>query len=120
MLQEASERPWEMIRRIGAVYGPLLLVAPFGFRDFRFARRGLVLIGLCLVSFLFALDWGRIAALAAPVVYAAAAWTLSRHPRLVVPVLGTMAALVVVYAVYMQVEGMDRLIETAPPPYPIR
>lgn len=120
VLQEASERPWEMVRRIGTVYGPLLLVAPFALRDFRFARRGLVLVGLCLVSFLFALDWGRIAALASPVVYAAAAWVLARHPRLVVPVLGLMAALVVVYAAYMHGPGMDRLIETGAPPYPIR
>ena len=120
VLEEAAERPWEMIRRIGAVYGPLLLVALPAFRHFRFARRGLVLIGLCLVAFLFALDWGRIAALAAPVVYAAAAWTLARHPRLVAPVLVAMAALVVGYAVWMQVEGVDRLIEAGPPPYPIR
>lgn len=120
VLQQAAERPWQMVRRIAAVYGPLLLVAPVAFRHFWFARRGLVLVALCLVSFLFALDWGRIAALAAPVVYAAGAWTLSRHARLVAPVLGGMALLVVVYAVYMQVEGVDRLIEAGPPPYPVR
>ena len=120
VLERAAERPGEMIRRIASVYGPLLLVAPLALRDMRFARRGLVLVGLCLVAMTFALDWGRIAALAAPVVYGAAGWTLMRHPRLVVPVLGTMAVLVVVYAVYMDVAGMDRLIDTAPPPYPIR
>ena len=120
VLQEAAERPGEMLRRIASVYGPLLLVAPFALRGSRFARRGLVLVGLCLVAMTFALDWGRIAALAAPVVYAAAAWTLARHPRLVVPVLGAMALLVVVYAAYMEVSGMDNLLNTGAPPYPIR
>ena len=43
----------------------------FALRNMRLAQRGLVLVALCLVSMTFALDWGRIILLAAPIFYAA-------------------------------------------------
>jgi len=96
------------------------LLAPLALRDFWFARRGLVLVALCLVAMTFALDWGRIAFIAAPVVYAAAAWTLDRRPRLIVPALAACAVLIFGYAAYMQITGVDNIIEQSPPPYPVR
>jgi hypothetical protein len=121
VLREAAiERPLEMLRRLATVFGPLWLVALPAFRHFWFARRGLVLVALCLVAFTFALDWGRIAALAAPVVYAAAAWTLARHPRWIVPTLAGCALVIAGYAAYMDGPGMTNLIEAGPPPYPVR
>jgi hypothetical protein len=62
----------------------------------------------------------RVAAVAAPVMYAAAAWTLDRRPRLFAPTLVACAALIFGYAGYMQLEGVDNIIEQSPPPYPVR
>jgi hypothetical protein len=107
-------------RRLLAIYGPLWLLAPLALRDFAFARRGLVLVGLCMVAMTFALDWGRVAFIAAPVIYAAAAWTLDRRPRLLIPTLLACAVVVFGYAAYMQVDGTDNIINTSPPPYPVR
>lgn len=70
------------LRRLAYTYGPLWLVAPFALRDLRFARRGLVLVGLCLASMTFGFDWGRIMFLAAPVFYVAAAHVLHDRRRL--------------------------------------
>jgi hypothetical protein len=107
-------------RRLLAIYGPLWLLAPLALRDFDFARRGLVLVALCIVAMTFALDWGRVAFVAAPVVYAAAAWTLDRRPRLLVPTLLACAVTVFGYAAYMQVSGTENIIDTSPPAYPVR
>jgi hypothetical protein len=120
VLREAAEGPATLVRRLATVYGPLWLLAPFAFREFGFARRGVVLLALCVVAFTFALDWGRIAALAAPVVYGASAWTLTRHPRWRPAAWLACVAWVVGYAVYMQGPGMTNLIEAGPPPYPVR
>jgi hypothetical protein len=68
----------------------------------------------------FALDWGRVAFVAAPVVYAAAAWTLDRRPRLLVAALVACAVMIVGYAAYMQIDGTQNLIDAGPPPYPVR
>ena len=120
VLEEGLEDPVTQLRRLATVYGPLWLIAPLGFLRFGFARRGLVLVGLCLVAFTFALDWGRIIAVATPVVSAAAAWVLWRHPRTRAPVFALCVVLVVGYAAYMQAEGMQNLIDAGPPPYPVR
>ncbi len=112
---------WDLeLRRLATIYGPLWLLAPLALRGFWLARRGLVLVCLCLVAMTFALDWGRIALIAAPVVYAAAAWTLDRRPRLLVPTLAACALMIVGYAAYMQISGTDNIIDTSPPPYPVR
>lgn len=114
-------RSWDLeARRLLSIYGPLWLLAPLALRGSPFARRGLVLGALCAVAMTFALDWGRVAFVAAPVVYAAAAWTLDRRPRLFVPTLVACAVLIAGYAAYMQIDGMGNLIDAGPPPYPVR
>lgn len=120
VLEDGLAQAGVQARRLLSIYGPLWLLAPLALREMRFARRGLVLCGLCVVAMTFALDWGRIAFIAAPVIYAAAAWTLDRRPRLLAPTLVLCAALVFGYAAYMQVSGVDNIIDTAPPPYPVR
>ncbi|MBW3607831.1 MAG: hypothetical protein KY463_05665 [Actinobacteria bacterium] len=107
-------------RRLALIYGPLWLLAPLALRDFWFARRGLVLVPLCLIAMTFALDWGRVAFIAAPVVYAAAAWTLQQRPRLLAPALALCALMIVAYAAYMQFVGTQNIIDAGPPPYPVR
>jgi hypothetical protein len=107
-------------RRLALIFGPLWLLAPFALRDCSFARRGLVLAPLCVLGMSFALDWGRVAFVAAPVVYAAAAWTLHRRPRLLVPVLAACALMIAGYAAYMQVSGTQHIIDAGLPPYPLR
>jgi hypothetical protein len=113
---------WKVqLRRLFIDFGPLWLVAPFALRDMRFARRGLVLIALCVVSMGFALDWGRIFFVAAPVFYGASVWVLRDRRRLHVPVLAAWALLIAVYIVYMQVHGVQHgIIETGPPAYPVQ
>ena len=107
-------------RRLALIFGPLWLLAPLALREFSFARRGLVLVGLCLVAMTFALDWGRVAFVATPVVYAAAAWTIDRRPALRVPALAACALMIAGYAVYMQLAGTQNIIDSGLPPYPLR
>jgi len=107
-------------RRLALTFGPLWLLAPLALRDCSFARRGLVLVALCVLAMSFALDWGRVAFVAAPVVYAAAAWTLHRRPRLLAPALAACALTIAGYAVYMQVTGTQNIIDSGLPPYPLR
>jgi hypothetical protein len=108
-------------RRMFTVYGPLWLVAPLALRDMRFARRGLVLVALAVLSMTFALDWGRMILLAAPVFYPASAFVLSRRPRWCWPVFAALALLAVAYAVYMDVSGVKSgIVDNGPPPYPVQ
>jgi hypothetical protein len=120
VVESGLESGFVELRRLAAIYGPLWLLAPLALRDFTFARRGLVLGALCVVAMTFALDWGRVAFVAAPVVYAAAAWTLERRPRLLAPTLAACALMIVGYAAYMQISGTDNIIDQNPPPYPVR
>ena len=109
------------LRRMFTVYGPLWLIAPLALRDMRLAQRGLVLVALCVVSMTFALDWGRIILLAAPIFYAASAFVLRDKRRLSIATLAAFAVLIVAYAGYMQHSGVRTgIIETGPPPYPVR
>jgi uncharacterized membrane protein len=61
-----------------------------------------------------------VAFVAAPVVYAASAWTLHRRPRLLVPTLAVCALMIVGYAAYMQIAGTQNLIDAGSPAYPVR
>jgi hypothetical protein len=109
-------------RRMLSVYGPLWIAAPLAaLGGMRFARRGLVLVAPCVLAMTFALDWGRMIFLAAPVFYPAGAFTLTRHPRWRIPALAAFAVLIAAYAIHMHDGGMRAGIEQAPPPpYPVR
>lgn len=120
LLRTAAHQAGTLARRLATVYGPLWLVAPLALREFRFARRGLVLVPLCLIAFTFALDWGRVAAIGAPVVYGAAGWVLTRRPRLVLPTAIGCVVLVLGYAIYMRYVGLDHLLDARSVPYPVR
>jgi hypothetical protein len=80
-----------------------------------------VLVACSLVSMTFALDWGRMIFLSAPVFYPAGAHTLARYPRWRAPALVAFAALILGYAIYMDRSGVQHGIIDAPaPPYPVR
>jgi hypothetical protein len=114
---------WKVaLRRMFLAFGPLWLLYPLALRELRFARRGLVLLALCLVAMTFALDWGRVLLLAAPVIYPAAGFVLGRRGRaLGIAVLASWVAIAVGYAVYMDRTGVARNIDGgAPPTYPVR
>jgi hypothetical protein len=120
VLREAAARPATILRRIGLAFGPLWLVAPFALRDLPFARRGLVLLATCCVGMLFALVWGRIVFLAAPVVVVAAAWVLNTRPRLALVTVLLLFAMDLGYVVYMEDFGgaQDGIIDVPPTRYP--
>ncbi len=121
VIKQGLQTPFQEARRIFSVYGPLWLTAPLALRDTRFARRGLVLAAACLVAMTFALDWGRMILLAAPVFYPASALVLSRRPRWFLPVACLLALLALGYAVYMDASGVQSgIVENPPPPYPVR
>lgn len=108
-------------RRIALAFGPLWLLAPFALRTTPFTRRGLVLVACCLASMTFALDWGRMVLLAAPVVLVAAGVVLARHRRLVLPVLVACLAVNAGYAIHMDRGGVrDGIDHNGLPPYPVR
>lgn len=81
-----------------------------------------MLVGACLVAMTFALDWGRVIVLAAPVVLVAAGWTLRDRPRLAAAAVLLFLALDLGYAIYMEDLGgaQDGIIDVGAPPYPIR
>ena len=122
VLRAAADDPEYPLRRVALAFGPLWLAAPFALRDLRFARQGLVLIACCLVAMTFALDWGRIILLAAPVVLVAAGWVLKDRPKLAAAAVAAFLALDLGYAVYMEDFGgaQDGVIDAAPPPYEVR
>jgi hypothetical protein len=108
-------------RRMVSIYGPLWVAAPVALASMAYARRGLVLVAACLISMTFALDWGRMIFLAAPVFYPAGAFTLTRYPRWRLPALATFALLIAGYAIYMNHSGVRTgIIDSPPPPYPVR
>jgi hypothetical protein len=109
------------LRRMLSVFGPLWLLAPLALRGSRFARRGLALVACSLVSMTFALDWGRMIFLSAPVFYPAGAFTLTRRPRWRLACWLAFAALVLGYAIYMDRHGVQHgIVENPLPPYPVR
>jgi hypothetical protein len=113
--------PAQEARRLFTVYGPLWLVAPIALRDMPFARRGLVLALAAIVSMTFALDWGRMLLLAAPLFYPASGFVLTRNPRWAKLTFAAFLALAIGYAVYMDISGVRTgIIDAQPPPYPVR
>jgi len=121
LLREGFADPVTSLRRIALAFGPLWLVAPFALKRMRYAQRGLVLVGLCVVSMTFALDWGRVILLAAPAIYPAATWVLGRRPRLRAPILLLWLVVCLGYAGYMDLHGVASNIDGGVlPPYPVR
>ena len=120
---EVLEKAWDaklvILRRLALAFGPLWLAFPFALRDMRYARRGLVLLATCAVGMLFALDWGRIVFLAAPVVVVGAAWVLDSRPRLAAATVAVFLAMSFGYVIYMEDFGgaQDGIIDAAPARY---
>lgn len=110
------------LRRMAFAFGPLWLFAPFALRDMPFVRRGLVLVGCCVISMTFALDWGRIIFLAAPVIVVAAAWVLNSRPRLALVAVVALLAFDAAYVVYLEDFGgaQNGIIDTGRTSYGIR
>ena len=100
------------LRRLAYTYGPLWVVAPFALRDLRFARRGLVLVGLCLLAMTVSFDSPRIMFLAAPVFYVSAGWVLRNRPRLALLTVVALLAVDLGYGVYLQVHGVAHGLDT--------
>ena len=101
------------LRRLAYTFGPLWLVAPFALRDLSFARRGLVLVALCVASMTYAYDWGRIIFLAAPVFYVAAGHVLRPRPRLALAVVLALLAVDIGYGVYLQAYGVQHGLDNS-------
>jgi hypothetical protein len=120
VLGKAADQPLRILRRVAIAFGPLWLAAPFALRDLPFARRGLVLLAVCASGMLFALDWGRIVFLAAPVIVVAAAWVLNARPRLAIAAVAAFFAMDLGYAIYMEDFGgaQDGIIDVPPTRYP--
>jgi hypothetical protein len=99
---------WKVeLRRLAYTFGPIWIAAPLALWTLKFARRSLVLVALLVISCTFALDWGRVMFLGAPVFYVAAAWVVKDRRRLAVALVTTLLIMDVGYAVYMQVHGVD-------------
>jgi len=99
---------WKVqLRRLAYTFGPIWIAAPFALWTLKFARQSLVLVALCVISCTFALDWGRVMFLAAPVFYVAAAWVVKDRRRLAAAMVATLLIMDLGYAVYMQVHGVD-------------
>jgi len=100
------------LRRLAYTYGVLWLVAPFALRDLPFARRGLVLVGLCVLAMTVTYDSPRIIFLAAPVFYVASAWVLRGRTRLAVLTVTAVLAVDIAYGIYLQVHGVTHGLDT--------
>lgn len=103
-------------RRVFLAFGPLWFVAPVALRYMTFARRGLVLFGVCVASMTFAPDWGRPAFFAAPVIYVAASHVLTGRRRAAVVVVILLALTDIGYAGYMQFHGVRHSLDTTAGP----
>jgi hypothetical protein len=101
------------LRRLAYTYGPLWLVAPFALLSLRFARRGLVLVALCVASMTYAYDWGRIIFLAAPVFYVASGWVLRDRRRLALATVIALLAVDIGYGVYLQAYGVQHGLDNS-------
>jgi hypothetical protein len=101
----------QQVRRLALAYGPLWLVSPMALRSCSFARRGLVLVGLCLGAMTFAFGWGRIIFFAAPVFYVAAAHVIKDRRRLALATVVALLAFDLAYAIYLQEYGVQHGID---------
>jgi hypothetical protein len=103
------------LRRLAYTYGPVWIAAPLALRTLPFARRGLVLVVVCLLALTVSFDSGRILFLAAPVFYVAAAVAVRDRPRWAVALVLALLATDAGYAAYMQVHGVRAGLDSARP-----
>jgi hypothetical protein len=103
------------LRRLAYTYGPLWVVAPLALRNFSFARRGLVLVAVCVIAMTVSYDAQRVIFLAAPIFYVAAALVLKHQRRVALTTIIALLAVDTGYAVYMQAYGVQRGLDTNPP-----
>jgi hypothetical protein len=101
-------------RRLAYTYGPLWIAAPFALTRSSFARRGLVLIALCVAALSVSYDAQRVLFIAAPVVYGAAALAVRHKMRVAVLMVATLLCVDLAYAGYMQVHGVVHGLDTNP------
>lgn len=120
VLEAILDQPFTPARRLVLAYGPLWIVAPFALGALPFARRGLVLLAACVVAMTFALDWGRIILLAAPVFFVAAGWVLRDRPRLAALTVAGFLAMNLIYMIYMEDFGgaQNGIIDAGQARYP--
>jgi hypothetical protein len=102
----------QQLRRLALAYGPIWLVAPLALRASSFARRGLVLVGVCVLSMTYAFGWGRIIFFAAPVFYVATGQVISGRRRLALATVLAVLAFDAAYAVYLQAHGVEHGINS--------
>lgn len=100
------------LRHLTYTYGPLWFVAPLALASLVFARRGLVLVVLCLIAMTFSYDAQRIMFLAAPVFYVAGAFAVRHRRQLALATVIALFAMDLGYAVYMQVHGVQHGLNT--------
>ena len=108
-------------RRLAYAYGPLWVVAPVALLSVPFARRGLVLVAVCVLAMTVSFDSQRIIFLAAPVFYVAAALVVQHRRRLALATVIALLAVDLSYAAYMQDYGIQHGIDsTGASPIPYR
>jgi hypothetical protein len=103
---------FQQVRRVALAYGPIWLVAPFALGRSAFARRGLVLVALCVLSMTYAFGWGRIIFFAAPVFYVATGQVIRARRRLALVTIIALLAFDVAYAAYLQSYGVQHGIDS--------
>ncbi len=112
--------PWGAeLRRLAYTYGPLWLAAPLALGRSSFARRGLLIVALCVASMTYAYDWDRVIFLAAPVFYVAAGVVLTQRRRLAVAAVVLLLSVDVGYGIYLQAAGVAHGLDTTPSTVPV-
>ncbi len=99
------------LRRLGLAFGPLWLAWGAALRRPGFARRGLVLVALCVASLSVSFDAGRVLFIAAPVIVVSAGLAVARHRRAAAALVVCLGLLDVGYGVYMEAYGLQHGID---------
>jgi hypothetical protein len=108
------------LRRLAYTFGPLWIAAAFALRHEPFARRGLVLVGLCALSLTISFDAGRVMFIAAPVVVVAAALAVRARRRAALALVLTLLLMDAGYAVYMEAYGIHHGLDGRTTPLRLR
>jgi hypothetical protein len=108
------------LRRLVYTFGPLWIAAAAALRREPFARRGLVLIGVCALALTVSFDTGRVMFIAAPVVVVAAALAVRHRPRWAAALVITMFLLDGGYLAYMEAYGLHHGLDQRAVTIPVR